>query len=78
MDSQTKIIKDLQVETPEKVKLLTVLVLAGLINPKFKYLHWKMINKVGMTNYLDFWIYALTTAKIPELAVIALCKKVAK
>lgn len=76
METRTKIVKEMQIKTPEIVKLLTIFVLAGLINPKFKYLHWKMINKIGISAYLDLWVYALATAKVPELAVIALCKKI--
>ena len=75
METKSKIIKEMQIDIPNRVKTITILVLAGLINPKFKRLHYKMINKVGVSTYLDLWIYALNTADVPEMAVIALCRK---
>lgn len=72
---QINIIKNLKKSNKNIAKVLTILILCGLINPKFKYLHWKLIKQVGLSVYLDNWVYALMTAEVPELAVVGLCRK---
>lgn len=75
MDQRIKLINDAKKYNHSIVKTLTVLILAGLLNPKYKYLHWKMVKLVGLNEYLDYWTYALVNSEAPQVAVIALCRK---
>jgi len=74
MDTRINIVQGIDPNSKDIVRILTIFILAGLIDPKFKYLHWKLIKLKGLSTYLDIWIYSMSVAENPQLAVVALCK----